>query len=244
MEPVTALPVFAFSDLDDTLFQSPRRRDPGAGAIVAALDMEGQPGSFQCMRQQAFFALLQNTSTVIPVTARSTRALSRVLLPFSSWRIASGGAVLLQPDGQEDPEWREISQARVHSVLPLFQAVVNEVDQLLAASGCAERCRILEDLGRPVYLVVKRSEGSTFPTEFRKLPVDPRLQRWITGENLVYAAADVTKRDAVQFLLDHRLPKERLALGFGDSPMDQGFLEICDYAGWPAINPYARWSAP
>jgi len=23
--------------------------------------------------------------------------------------------------------------------------------------------------------------------------------------------------------------------------MDQEFLEICDYAGWPALNPYTRW---
>lgn len=234
--------LFVLTDLDDTLFQTRRRRDPGADARVAALDRDGSPLSFQCARQQALFDALDAAGTIIPVTARTTRALARVTLPFRSWRVAACGAVVLRPDGTEDPAWRAHAGARAEAALPALREAARRLDTALAGAGLDARSRLLEDMGRPAYTCVKLADGADRVAAVAGLGELEGVAVWCTEETVTVAAAGLGKADAVAFLAAERLPEGAVLLGFGDSAADQGFLRLTHYAAWPALNAYtARW---
>ena len=240
------IPIFSFVDLDDTLLQARHRRDPGLeGRLVAEHPMRIHAG-WQCVKQQSLTAMLFSAGTVIPCTARSTRSIDQVDLgqPFTSWRIASGGAVILRPDGTEDEVWR------VRAVRHMDEAAV-DLDRLLDRFK-DERFpgRMLLDRERPIAV--------RFRVETRedRTPLAERVQRWLEATTVVKGKLSVEihqrnqtltvrpfgagKGDAVRYLLDTHLPFERLVLGFGDAPEDQGFLAHCDYAAHPNLNPYTR----
>lgn len=87
--------VFVLSDLDDTLFNSVRKRAPAADAEPAAKLKNGEVISTTNARQRAFIQWLRRDAQLIPVTARSVEAFQRVLLPMPGPAIVSFGGVLL-----------------------------------------------------------------------------------------------------------------------------------------------------
>lgn len=103
----------ALVDLDDTLFQTARKMPEGLPRVTATLDIEGQPNGYMSTVQHSLAHWLLSTTDVIPVTARSVEAFSRVQLPFMHGAVCSHGGVILGPDGKLDEEW----QARMSDVL-------------------------------------------------------------------------------------------------------------------------------
>lgn len=102
----------SFVDLDDTLFQTHRRLNPDDSFTLASTDKEGKPLGYMSQSQQALWAWLNDTTCVIPVTARDAAALARVTLPFKAGAICCHGAVILDKDGKKTAPIMPISAKR------------------------------------------------------------------------------------------------------------------------------------
>ena len=103
--------VFAFVDLDDSLFNSLRKCRPGVELHPAALLANGEIISYTSPGQRALIHWLHAGAHVIPVTARSVEAYARVLVDFKGPAIVSFGGVILDADRQPDAKWHERMQA-------------------------------------------------------------------------------------------------------------------------------------
>jgi hypothetical protein len=97
-----------FVDLDDTLFQTARKMPEGVARAVATLDVNGQPNGYMTPVQQALVDWLLGSADVVPVTARSVEAYSRVRLPFSLGAICSHGGTMLGGQRQLDSDWHGV----------------------------------------------------------------------------------------------------------------------------------------
>ncbi|MFW8589070.1 hypothetical protein ACOJBM_42445 [Rhizobium beringeri] len=123
-------PIFLV-DLDDTLFRS-RRKLPGftdgqltLGARVLDPDAPASKYSYMTPTQKALVDWLLRTTQVIPVTARGTDSYANVQIPFSSYAIVANGAVILDPDGKPDAEWRDMVEAQLLPFADYFSELLD-----------------------------------------------------------------------------------------------------------------------
>ena len=72
----------ALVDLDDNLFQTARKMVETPTHIASRTE-SGGPSGYMTEVQKQFITWLLKTADVIPVTARSIEAFSRVEIPFS-----------------------------------------------------------------------------------------------------------------------------------------------------------------
>ncbi len=146
-------------DLDDTLFQTARKMPEGTPRTPATLDVNGQPNGYMNPVQESFINWLLASADVVPVTARSVEAYSRVKLPFAHGAICSHGGVILQPDGSIDRDWH----GQMAEVLWSFQdrlPVLSETTlQLGTELGFSLRGWVVEEEGLRHYVVTKHNES-------------------------------------------------------------------------------------
>ncbi|MDX7986978.1 hypothetical protein FE392_06480 [Xenorhabdus sp. 12] len=250
-------PVF-LTDLDDTLFQS-RRKMAEISDIssfrVGAVDRQLSPHSYMTAEQSMLVDWLLAHAEVIPVTARNTEQLSRVQMPFSFWRIASHGAVLLTPEGEIDEVW----QSHMLSELTSYRNQLREFEclsrQLIAELGINAWARLDYEYGDiPVFLIIKHRDCDS-SHELNAL-ADALMQKTSlhqdsgihqnfyihkNNNNLTLLPKCVDKGLAVRHLL-HRLRAERgvfPVIGLGDSLSDHRFMQLCDWFGMPQQSQFA-----
>lgn len=236
------LPVFVLSDLDDTLFNSVRKRAPTADAVPAALLKSGEVISTTSAHQRRFIDWLMRDAQLIPVTARSVEAFQRVLLPLPGPAIVSFGGVLLDAARQPDSEWA----AHMRAVLAPAEEPLHEAAALLtaaiAARGLDAWARVVREHGLTQYLVIKHRQHDVAALTRLKADV---LDAWAAAHpgyrihqndnNVALLPPGLDKAPAVAFLLA-RLKAEHgeiVTLGLGDSHSDAAFLALCDYAAAP-----------
>lgn len=234
-----------FTDLDDTLFSTLRKLGGQEGLRQATTATNGRH-SFMTPRQAALFAWLSETADLVPVTARSREAFARVHLPFAGPAILSMGAVVQGPDGALDPAWHarlaEIAARRGPELAALLAAVPE------AIAGTGLRRWIVEEEGLPVYLCAKANaeaageiDAALGALEAQLAGLAPegiRITR--NGNNLAAIPAEVSKRQAVEWLAERLGGAERPVIGVGDSLSDLGFMLACDMAMFPAAAQIAR----
>lgn len=236
------LPVFVLSDLDDTLFNSVRKRAPAADAQPAALLKNGELISTTSARQRRFIDWLMRDAQLIPVTARSVEAFQRVLLPLPGPAIVSFGGVLLDAARQPDREWA----AHMLAVLAPAEAALHEAAALLSAAiatrGLDAWARVIRERGVAQYVVMKHRQHDVEALTRLKTEV---LAEWALSHagyrihqndnNVALLPPGLDKAPAVAFLLA-RLRAEHgeiVTLGLGDSHSDADFMALCDYAAAP-----------
>lgn len=226
-------------DLDDTLFQTLRKRPadvPEDRLTPMAAARDGSPLGFATPRQRAFLSWISHKSVLIPVTARSLDALRRVHIPFTEAVCAHGG-VLLGPDGLPDPDWsREIARAAAEAA-PTLDRLRSDAEQRSAESGAALQVRVQAEDGVGLYLLLKHPEADEAAlsrvTEALAVPDGWTLHR--NGNNAAYLPPFLGKRNAVARLLPDlraRHPHSPV-IGVGDSLTDAPFMALCDYAMTP-----------
>ncbi|MGE1154096.1 trehalose phosphatase [Pseudomonas kitaguniensis] len=234
-------------DLDDTLFQTARKMPEGSARHTATVDVDGQPNGYMSAVQKTFVEWLLASADVVPVTARSVEAYSRVKLPFVAGAVCSHGGVILQPDGTLDPTWH----AQMTDVLAAYQARLPALSAATLAIGeelgVSLRGWVVEEQGLLNYVVTKHNESDDLVLQTVLAEVQARglLEGFHihgNGNNLAFLPNGLAKRHAVQALLrrDRAVNGERPVLGFGDSVTDLGFMNECNFWATPAHSQLAN----
>jgi hypothetical protein len=235
---------FLFVDLDDTLFQTPKKCLSETDLQPAAYLKDGAPCSFSTPRQRAFFDFAQNGMTLIPATARNADAFRRVDLPFSSYTVLDYGGIVLQPGGALDTGWLALMQNDMQVALPGLIDAMRVIDDFQIKLGRPARARLIEDFATPFYIVIKDHEA----VAERLAEIEREVLRpWIegpginffihrNGNNLALLPKTLNKARAVAHL---RATLEAqhgpiLTFGMGDSASDARFMAACDYAIVPS----------
>lgn len=232
--------IIAFVDLDDSLFQTAAKLDPGNATAVRAIGKAGEAISFSSPIQDALFALLKEAGTIIPVTGRTDDALQRVLLPFSSFRITHHGAMLRDRDLRPTATWQEQIRPR----MLVAQEAMLDVSAAVSAQLTTWRARLTvhQSEGLATYLSIKLDDPfGVFPlAEWSEtlLPFtgDAGPCRWLVhGRQAAVLPHGVGKRQAVEIVkADLQAQGDSLFLGLGDSLSDGPFLRACDFCIVPS----------
>ena len=231
----------ALVDLDDTLFQTLRKRPadvPEADMTPLAYAKDGSPLSYATPRQMAFLTWLNETALVIPVTARSLDALRRVRIPFAA-AICAHGAVLLDDTGEPDPDWSATIAAAAALHAEDLARFTGRIAALAADQGVPISVRVLSEFDVGLYVIVKQPDADegllngVVDAMVHEVPADWTVHR--NGNNIALMPPFLGKQHAVERLL----PGLRAAhptspvIGVGDSLSDAPFMALCDFAMTP-----------
>jgi hydroxymethylpyrimidine pyrophosphatase-like HAD family hydrolase len=244
---------FLFVDLDDTLFQTPKKCLDQNGLLPAAYLKDGSACSYTTARQRAFLTFAQHDMTLIPATARNCDAYRRVDLPFSSYAIIDYGGVILTPDGAPDSAWLATMQDQMAAACPGLRDVMQQIDDYAQRCGMQGRARLIEDYDTPFYVVVKDPQGQTeLLAQIERAVLTPWLadagQDYFihrNGNNLAVLPKALNKAHAVDYLRQRLMADhgEILTFGMGDSQSDARFMAACDYAIVPGGTQLANLMA-
>ena len=225
-----------FTDLDDSLFQTRPKCPVDVPLETAAVDRDGNPLSFTTPEQRQLLDWMAQ-GTVIPVTGRNSDALSRVRLAFTSYRITSHGALLVDPDGRADPEWLACIHDRYQPWLDRLTESERWLNDIIATERLDARCRIIEDQGLPVYVSLKGSDATVaaLAERVRTHWHGEGAMIHVNGHNMALLPAYASKAEAVGWVMErvNRELDNPLFIGIGDSESDLPFLRLCHYAMIP-----------
>ncbi|PCE29954.1 trehalose phosphatase [Burkholderia ubonensis] len=234
-------------DLDDTLFQTARKMPEGAPRTPATVDVHGQPNGYMTPVQQAFISWLLASADVVPVTARSVEAYSRVKLPFTHGAICSHGGVILHADGTLDQDWHGRMAEALRNFQDRLPALSETTLQIGRELGYALRGWVVEEAGLRHYVVTKHNESDDAVLARVLAEVQARglldgMHIHANGNNLAFLPDGLAKRLAAREWLrrDRALNGERPVLGFGDSITDLGFMDLCHMWATPARSQLAK----
>lgn len=228
-----------FVDLDDTLFQTARKMGDGE-RFPASFDVDGNSSGYMSVVQKQFIEWLLATADVVPVTARSVEAYSRVKIPFVHGAICAHGGVILAPDNTLDADWN----THMTSELALFQGRLEDLCattlQIGADLGISLRGWVVDEAGLTHYVVTKQNEKDdtvldTVQAEVRKRGLLDGMYVHGNGNNLAFLPLALRKQNAVQEWIkrDVAMHGERPRMGFGDSISDLGFMNECHWWATP-----------
>ncbi len=235
---MTELKPLVFADLDDTLFQT-RRKMNGADThrqVAVAANGDPRKSSFMNARQWALFNWLQQTTELIPVTARSGDAFDRVDLPFNSWAILSNGALIHEPGGALHKPWAEKMHKLLHPLADTMQTILKEGCVAAEKAGIDVRSWVVREDDLATYVVFKLNavtNESLAALEALPVPVKD-WTRHFNAETLALIPPGSGKAAATSYLEQHLNGEAmRPMLGFGDSQSDLNFMGLTDILMMP-----------
>ncbi|GAA5534229.1 hypothetical protein [Deinococcus aluminii] len=198
---------------------------------------------------QVTLAALLASAELIPVTALDEEELLEVPAAFTSWQVLRHGAVILNPDGEEDPAWhrlvRETLREREQALRLAFQAAqhIGWLGQLGTEAELHER------QGLPLLVTLHHPHGVQYAldaaarewrTWLEEGPFRGEL-RLIEGQDrLTLLPRDVNPESAVNYVLSQLEGTALLTLGVSAWASDTAFLALCDYAVTPGEGPVLR----
>ncbi|HET8700723.1 MAG TPA: hypothetical protein VFL97_03545 [Nitrococcus sp.] len=228
-------PVYVFTDLDDTLFQT--RGKCGDGTVhEAAYGKEGQALSFHTEEQIALLALF-GTATLIPVTGRNLDALSRVRSIHFPWvKITSHGAVVLGADKRLLPSWEQVLEAELPAWSARFEETLAHARDRIKSERLSLRAKIVYDQDIPVYVSIKGATDAIANMAEAFRPLWRQGVIHCNGHNMALLPPFASKARAVGHVMD-LIREEAVApplfVGLGDSLTDLAFLKLCHFALTP-----------
>ncbi|UFH50798.1 trehalose phosphatase [Pseudomonas sp. KNUC1026] len=234
-------------DLDDTLFQTARKMPSQGARYPASYDLSGNISGYQTPVQKAFADWLLHTAEVIPVTARSAEAFSRVQVGFNGAAICAHGGLILNPDRTVDAQWHALMNERLAGYRQRLPQLRDSVLEIGTQNSLSLRSWVIEEAQQRHYVVVKHCDGSDAELAFverqlRGAGLLEGMHTHLNGNNLALMPAGLSKRAAVEHYLKTRLqlPDEQPVIGIGDSLSDLGFMSLCDFWATPCNSQLAR----
>ncbi|WP_221090704.1 HAD family hydrolase [Deinococcus aquaedulcis] len=188
---------------------------------------------------------LLGDATLIPVTGLSEEELLSVPAAFTSWQVLAHGAVVLTPDGEEDPAWRRLTretQAETEGALALAAQAATHLNAL---SQLGLDVTVTERGGRPLLVHLRHPHGLALALDqaqaglhdwladapFRQ---DLRVARDPLGLTVLPSA--IRPERAVNYVLSE-WPAGAVTVGVSALPDDRAFLALCDLALVPGQSP-------
>lgn len=225
-----------FMDLDDSIFQTPRKCPPGP-LEAAALDRDGRPSSYFSFRQRCLLELLSGRAMVIPTTARNLDAFGRVQFKFRYGAILNHGGLILRPDSQIDESWHDRMKPLCASSAPFLAEILALAEKIVRDRRLSCRARIIGDNGLDFYVVIKNynsrvEELKTVMNEMKKLNFSQEARIYLNDNNLSIRPYFLDKSEAVTYFTTAYIISENPGLpliGMGDSLSDLDFMRRCDF---------------
>lgn len=218
-----------FSDLDDTIFQTARKMatPPSPDAVPASRALNGSH-SYMTHAQEVMFNWLNDTTRFVPVTARSTEALSRCALPFRDYQVASNGAVILDHQGLVDQIWMD----RTRGISDGLAGTMSLLQDFVSDRNTDDRFRhwIVREEGCDVYYCVKSNGEEAWLDDLQVKLTEISGDLFLVhrnGNNLSLTPRAISKRAAVEYLIDKIGEVGAPIWGMGDSLTDLPFMEAC-----------------
>lgn len=236
----------ALVDLDDNLFQTARKMVETPTHIASRTE-SGGPSGYMTEVQKQFITWLLKTADVIPVTARSIEAFSRVEIPFSGPAVCSHGGVILSPDRTPDAQWHAQMATLMAPYKERFHSLSEAAIAIGREMGLSLRGWVVEELDTSFYVVTKHNNETDqaladLLCEMKKRDLISDLYVHLNGNNLALMPQGLNKRFAVQEIIkrDKAVNGERPIIGFGDSISDLGFMSECHFWGTPGNSQITR----
>lgn len=175
----------------------------------------------------------------IPVTGWGEEELLHLPAAFTSWLVLHHGAVVITPDGQEDPAWSRLTletQRSAELALNLASQAarhIGDLRQLGTEVALVERhgAPLLVQITHPYHLRQATEEAARELAEWiEESPFSTQLRLGWEGETLCLLPRELDKASAVNYVLSHLDPAAELTVGVGRHEEDGAFLALCDYA--------------
>lgn len=234
--------IFAFLNPLDTLTAAPASDGFPADALVTD----------EFDRRRSGLSGLLHGATLIPVTGMDEEELLNVPAAFFSWQVLLHGAVVVNPDGEEDPAWRRLTAEtltqRADALTLAFQAA-QHIGQLGQLGTEAE---LIERGGRPLLVRVSHphdldyaldAAALTWITWLEEGPFRGDLRLMREGDLLTMLPREINPESAVNYVLSELEEEVELTVGVSASQNDAAFLSLCDFAMIPGGGPLLRLSA-
>jgi hypothetical protein len=235
--------VLVFVDLDDSVFNSARKCQPGVALEPAALLKNGDVISFTSPRQRALLQWLHLGARVIPVTARSVEGFARVLVDFPGTAVVSFGGVILDAQRRPDPRWAQRMAVELAPARAPMEAACAAAQAWIAEHRLDAWAKVVVEGGHAQYLLAKhRGADAQALAELGARVLrpwaasQPGWRVFQNDNNLTLLPPGLDKAHAVAHLMaEVRAAQGRdiVTIGIGDSLSDAGFLALCDYAMAP-----------
>lgn len=242
-----------FTDLDDTLFQSHRKRKPYESCKPLAFLRDGGAISYANTKEQAFLEWFLRDAIVIPVTARNADAFSRVDLAFPAEAIINYGGVILDTQGKPDEAWLEKSARQADQSAPSLKRWAEVLRCECERRNLDVSVRVIEDFGIGFYVVAKSRTHDLAVIDSlaeycqRRLVTQSKngleeIRIHHNGNNLALLPMWLDKWPAVARLQERYRQAHPLVVTFGagDSLVDIPFMQACDYLITPNGSQIAR----
>lgn len=229
--------IYFLTDIDDTIMQTALKMDPTSKRHASAVDATGNDLSYMTNSQKKLIELYQANAVVIPVTGRSSWAMDRVSLEFTSLKIVSHGAVILGVDNKPIPSWMENIEEDVKKSKAFLEHCFDECEKAIESNKLMVEIRKLEDHGVCVYISFKGVRGSSQSSSdlsiLESILMDlcePKRGGWRVhrnGRNMALLPPYTCKLGACEWLIEH-LPYDKdkdLIVTAGDSISDLPFMQ-------------------
>lgn len=198
---------------------------------------------------QMALATLLSGAELIPVTSLDEEGLLDVPAAFTSWQVLRHGAVILTPNGEEDPAWRRLTRETLHEREGALRLAYQAAQHIGWLGQLGTQAELHEREGLPLMVTLRHPHGVTHALEaaarewrswLEQGPFRGELRLTLEKDILTLLPREVNPESAVNYVLDQLGSEVELTLGVSAQAADLLFLALCDYAVTPGDGPVLR----
>lgn len=195
--------------------------------------------------QAAVQALLAGAE-LIPVTGLDEEELLALPASFTSWQVLRHGAVVVTPQGEEDPAWRRLTQETLREREEALQLAFQAAQHIGWLGQLGTEAQLQERAGRPLLVTLRHPHGVTaaLTAAARELrawleegPFRDDLRLLEAAGTLTLLPREITPESAVNYVRGQLGEEAELTIGLSAQLPDTAFLTLCDLAVTPGEGP-------
>ena len=178
----------------------------------------------------------------IPVTGLDEEGLLDVPAAFTSWQVLRHGAVVVNPDGEEDAAWRRLTAETLGEREGALRMAHQAAQHIGWLGQLGTEAELHERSGLPLMVTVRHPHNISFALEtaarewtawLEDGPFRGQLRLIASPELLTLLPREINPESAVNYVLSQLGEETELTLGISAAASDAPFLALCDYAVTP-----------